>query len=316
MNWRALGKTDLQVSVLGLGTVQLGLPYGIGLPDPPSDRECIELLHHALDTGINYFDTAPVYGRSEELLGKAFGTVTPKPIIATKVIIKGHPDAASLQGATPRQQLEESVISSLKRLGLEALDLLQIHSAEAAYMGPELLEAMDDLSSRGLVRYWGATTYGETNAMDVLALPGSFYTLQVAYSMLDRQQEKKVFLCCREQGTGLVLRSVFLKGVLSGRALDLPAELSGLRREALKANQIAASAGMDLPELALRFATFCPYAHTTLFGTTSIAETQANLAAVKKGPLPPEVLEQLNNLRVNDEQLLNPVYSTTGWAIS
>ena len=89
MNYSILGKTDLQVPRIGLGTVEIGLPYGVGLPNPPPDNECIELLRFALDQGITYFDTAAGYGRSEELLGKAFGKMgAARPIIATKVSMK------------------------------------------------------------------------------------------------------------------------------------------------------------------------------------------------------------------------------------
>ena len=316
MQYRPLGTTDLLVSPLGVGTVQLGMAYGIGLPDPPSDVECIRLLRHALEAGINYFDTAPAYGRSEEIVGLAFAGVTPKPIIATKLTLVRPNDGAPLGGTDLRRQVEQSVRLSLEKLGLEIIDLLQIHNAEAPLVVPELLETMDDLSSRGLVRYWGATTYGESHSLDILSTPDHFRTLQVAYSLLDQRLEKRVFPRCQELGVGLVIRSAFLKGVLSHRAQDLPPSLSELRQEAMNAGNIARAAGMDLPALALRFAAFCPYAHTTLFGTTSIAETKANLATIDKGPLPPEVVAQLNSLRVDDEQLLGPVYETPGWPAS
>ena len=297
----------MQVSPIGLGTVQLGMSYGIGKPSPPADDECVKLLHRACEAGINYIDTAAGYGRSEELVGKAFAEFTPQPIIATKVALrKNQQDPENLQGALLRQHIEESVLQSLKRLGSETLDLLQLHIASDRFIVPELLESMDNLSSRGLVRYWGASTYGQIAPMEVLASPERFYTLQVAYSILDRRQEDQVIPHCKEQGVGLVLRSVFLQGALSDRAYRLPDSLSGVRIPALKAAGIASSAGISLPALALRYAAFCPHPCITLCGTSSIEEIEANIAAFEAGPLPPEVREELDALKINDDFLLNP----------
>ena len=273
------------------------------------------MLRHAMDAGINYLDTAPVYGRSEEIVGKAFaGTPNSRPIIATKFTIDQQADVPPLQGKALRQFIEKSLTHSLKRLHLDTLDLVQFHNARADLVGPDLVEIMDDSCRRGLVKNWGATTYGEANAMDILSSGGNFRTLQTTYSLLDQRLEKRLFPECEKRDTALILRSVFLKGILSDQADALPVELADLKSEARKAAQIAAKAGLTLPQLALRFAAFCPYATVTLFGTTSIAETNANLAALEDGPLSQEVLEQLNKLRIDDEQLLAPVYSTPGWA--
>ena len=315
MHYNYLGATNLQVCPLGLGTVQMGLPYGIGLTNPPSDQECIGVLRHAMDAGINYFDTAPVYGRSEEIVGKAFsGIPNSSPINATKFIIDQQADTPPLRGKALRQHIEKSVTESLTRLQLDALDLVQFHNAQGDHIGPDFLETMWDLSRRGLVKYWGATTYGEENGIDILSSGGNFRTLQTTYSLLDQRLEKRLFPMCKKRNTALILRSVFLKGILSDQAGALPIELADLKSEAGKAAQIAAAVGLTLPQMALRFAAFCPYATVTLFGTTSISETKANIEALEEGPLPCEVLEQLNKLRIDDEQLLAPVYSSPGWA--
>ena len=307
MDHRRLGATDYHVSPIGLGTVQLGMPYGIGKPVPPPDEECISLLHRACEAGINYIDTAAGYGRSEELVGKAFAQFTPKPVIATKVALrKNQQDPENLRGAFLREHIEGSVLGSLKNLGCETLDLLQLHIASDSFIVPELLESMDDLSSRGLVRYWGASTYGLEAPMEALADPNRFYTLQVAYNILDRRQEDMVIPRCKEQGVGLVLRSVFFYGALSDRAYTLPDSLSGVRTPALRAAEVADSAGISLPAMALRYAAFLPKPCITLCGTTSIEEIEANIAAFEAGPLPREVREDLDDLKIDDDFLLNP----------
>lgn len=306
MELRALGNTDLQISPLGLGTVQLGMPYGIGLPEPPPEPECIHFLRRAFAAGITFFDTAAAYGRSEELIGRAFAGSASRPVIATKVLLREPGSPTMLRGQALRQQVEASVRRSLQRLGIEAIDLLQIHSVENRFVGPEILELIEDLTRRGWVRYWGASTYGEEASLEVLAVPNHLRTLQVAYSALDRRLEKRVFPACRQQGTGLILRSIFLKGVLSERFIFLPPKLQPLRNAAMQLKRIAEEAGIALSELALRFAAYCPYAHVTLFGSTSFKELEANLAALAAGPLPPEVMAAVDVVEVPDQRLLDP----------
>ncbi|MEK7372878.1 MAG: aldo/keto reductase, partial [candidate division NC10 bacterium] len=110
VKYHCLGTTDLTVSALGLGTVELGMPYGLGALSPPPDADCIYLLHWALDHGIGYFDTAAGYGRSEELLGKAFANRAGRPVIATKATIHRPGDGELLQGKALASHLENSVL--------------------------------------------------------------------------------------------------------------------------------------------------------------------------------------------------------------
>ena len=128
MKYGMLGRTDLEVSRVGLGTVEIGLPYGIGLPDPPPDDECIRLLHAALDRGITYFDTAAGYGRSEELVGKALsGMGSSRPVIATKVKLRASASGPELEGAELSEQVCNSVRESIATLGADSLDLVQVY---------------------------------------------------------------------------------------------------------------------------------------------------------------------------------------------
>ncbi len=311
MGYLALGKTSLQVSRVGLGTVELGLPYGIGLPAPPDDGECIRLLRTAHDAGITFIDTAAAYGRSEELVGKAFAGVADKPVLATKVKVTTGKDSIPLKSDALRRHLETSVATSLKALAVERLDLLQIHSDYEDEFSEELLESMSSLQSRGLVRYWGGSTYGEVTPLRALEYPELIQTLQVAYNLLDRRMGKQVLPRCKELGVGRIMRSVFLRGVLSDRARDLPSNLDRLRDAAFKAEQVAGDLGIALPELALRFATFSPHADVTLFGTASLKEVTANLKTIADGPLPADALDALDDLQITDAELLNP--STWGF---
>ena len=134
VNYGTLGATDLEVSRAGLGTVEIGLPYGIGLPEPPSDDECVALLHAALDHGITYFDTAHGYGRSEKLLGEAFGRMgSARPTIATKVRLKSSVEEPVLHGDELARLVTTSIDESRNRLQLDCLDLVQVYIEEPAF---------------------------------------------------------------------------------------------------------------------------------------------------------------------------------------
>lgn len=306
MDNRLLGTTDLQVSRLGLGTVELGMPYGLGLPEPPDDDTCIRFLHQAFDAGITLVDTAAAYGRSEELIGRTFGGCNTRPVIATKVALRPAGSETRLHGTALKEHVEGSVRRSLERLRLPVLDLLQVHSADERFVDAEFLELAEDLTSRGLVRYWGASTYGEIAPLEVLEWPTVFRSLQVAYSLLDRRLDAEVLPRCRQQGVGVLFRSILLQGVLSDRWRTLPPRLAPLREAARSAAELAAQAGITLAELAVRFALHHPVADTVLFGSSRFDELQANLAAIAAGPLPADLLAAVATIQVNDPLLLHP----------
>ncbi len=301
MGKQSLLDSELGLSPLGLGTVEMGIPYGIGKPPPPPDEECISLLHHAVESGINYIDTASLYGRSEEIVGKAFAGIADPPMIATKVNL--HPDnkPEAPRGAQLRTFVEESVQRSLKLLHTNTLDLLQLHNAIDEDLTPEFLEIMTDLRQRGWVKYLGATTYGEDAPGRILDLSDHFGILQVAYNVLDRRLEKRIFPRSKSLGVGLVVRSVFLQGALSDRAKELPAELTKLRHAVEKVADIAVGAGISVSELALRYVAYNPNTYITLFGTTCRDELHANIAAYEQGPLANDVLNALNAIDKLDD---------------
>jgi aryl-alcohol dehydrogenase-like predicted oxidoreductase len=306
MELHSLGTTDLQVSSLGLGTVQIGMPYGIGQPAPPSDRDCIHLLQEAFSRGIHFFDTAAAYGRSEELVGRAFSGGSQRPTIATKATIVHPQTSAPLRGQSLKKHLEESVRRSLERLKCEALDLLQIHNTEPNWLQEDLFEKLGDLVDRGLVRNWGASTYDIEAPLAVLARGRTCCSLQVAYSLLDRRLEREVLPTCQEMGMGTIFRSVFLQGVLSDRLHQLPSHLNPLREAAIEAEKLAEGMGISLPELAFRYVAHSPFGDVTLFGTTSSEELQENLAAFSAGPLPADVIRNIAAIEVADQRLLSP----------
>jgi aryl-alcohol dehydrogenase-like predicted oxidoreductase len=300
-----LGSTNLRVSVLGLGTVELGMPYGLSKTSPPDDEVCIRLLQHAVDRGVTYIDTAAAYGRSEELIGRAFAGRT-RPVIATKVTLRDA-DGTPWTGARMTTEIRASIDRSRRLLGTDTLDLVQIHNAEAVIArDTNLTEAMEAHVQAGAVRHWGASTYGEQAPMAVIDCGPPLCTLQVAFSVLDRRLEEQVIPACIRSGIGLVLRSVFLQGVLSERRHTLPEHLRELREAANAVARVADGLGLPVPAVGLRFALFEAGAQVALVGTADMAELDININAAVAGPLPRDAVQALRRIEVTDKRLLNP----------
>ena len=301
MDYRDLGGTGLRVSALGLGTVQLGMPYGLGGLEPPSPEDAVGLLREAFEHGITYIDTAPGYGCSETLVGKAFGDMVEKPVIATKVNLPEDYVAEGLE-----VQLEASLCNSMRELCLDHLVLVQLHSIQGPFVNEALLRALENLHTKGLVSHWGVTTYGTEAPLEAQRFPEYFRVLQVPYNMLDRDLDKILFPQIQQQSIGLVLRSVFLQGILSERYLGLGPQLASLKEAAQQLADLAKASGITLAQLALRYAAYTPVVHTTLFGTTIRTEVAANCRTVEMGPLTVDIVQAIRAIEVKDSDLLNP----------
>jgi len=307
MDYRFLGRTGLKVSALALGTVSLGMEYGLkapGEPPRPTEAEVTRLLQQGADAGINLFDTAPAYGESERLLGKAL-CHRHECYIATKVSIPRDDDRV-LTGRSLQVAINGSLESSLKSLGRDSLDILQIHNATADMVRRgELAEILVRAREVGKVRFLGASVYGEEAALAVLD-SGSFDVLQVAYSLLDQRMADKVLPIAHESRIGVICRSALLKGALSERARWLPKELSTLRERAAEVMRALAGRWEQLPQVALRFCLSSPYIGTVLIGASSQQELSIALEAASAGPLAHDLLEKAAAFALHDEELINP----------
>ncbi len=309
---RVLGRTNLKVSVLSLGTVELGMGYGIrkpGQPERPDRAEAVRLLQSAADRGINLFDTAPAYGESEKLIGEALGR-RQDIYLATKVSVP-EKDGRLLTGKPLQKTISASLEASLKALKQNCLDIVQIHNAtvETIERG-EIVEALLRARDAGKVRFLGASVYGEAAALSAIGT-GVFDTLQLAYNLLDPRMAVKVFPAAYQSNTGVICRSALLKGALSERAKWLPEALAPLREQAARAMHTLAGSWQKLPQIALRFCLSSPYIDTVLVGASNRRELDSALEAAAAGPLSDHHLELASGLAMSDERLINPVY----WSI-
>lgn len=306
MKQRRLGRTGIQVSEISLGTVEIGLDYGIpvaGEARLPSRVEAERLLNRALDLGCNLIDTARAYGASEEIIGGALKSRRHEYTLATKVL---HHADTGLTGHMLRQAITDSVAASLCALQTDTVDIVHIHSAtvEVIQRG-EIVALLEDLRRQGYLRFIGATTYSE--AATVAALQdGRFDCVQIAYNLLERRPEGVVFPLARQQDIGIIVRSVLLKGALTHRYTHLPAALSELVAAVALLHGRLATTGLGLPELAYRYVLANPDVATALVGTSRIDELEEICAYARRGAIPGSIRELVQQIAIHDRSQLDP----------
>lgn len=219
---RKLGSEGLEVSAIGLGCMGMSQAYG-----PADEREAIVTLHHAIELGCTFFDTAEVYGPlvNEELLGRAFRGRRNQVVIATKFgfrIENGKQVGIELNSRP--EHIREAVDGSLRRLGTDHIDLLYQHRVDPAVPIEEVAGTVGDLVRQGKVRFFGLSEAGVANIRRAHATyPVS--ALQSEYSLWERSLETDVIPVLRELGIGLVPFSPLGRGFLTGdvkRAEDYP----------------------------------------------------------------------------------------------
>jgi 1-deoxyxylulose-5-phosphate synthase len=248
---------------LGLGTAALGVPYGAphAERDAPPPAEAAATIEAALDAGIRFIDTAPAYGGIEELVGAAAGDSD--CAIATKVA----------------GDVRASAENSLRVLRRDVIDLLQIHNATAEMIERgEVTSALAELRREGLIRAAGATTYGEADALAVIACE-DLDVVQVAFSALDRRAATRV---SERAGTTVIARSALLRGVLTARGRDLNGRFAPLREAADAFRAAAGATWEDLPGAAVAYCVRQPWIARTLLGPRDRRELAALIAGAAR----------------------------------
>jgi len=215
MQTRQLGKTDMRLTTVGLGTWAMGGPWEYGW-GPQDDEEAVASILEALDQGINWIDTAPAYGlgHSEELLGRALRQTKHKPYIATKCGILWN-DKRERVVHLKRDSVRRECHDSLRRLGVERIDLYQMHWPDPEPDIEEAWEEMARLAEEGKVRYIGVSNFS-VQQMERIAKIHPISSLQPPYSMLHREAERDLLGYCAQHGIGVVVYSPMQRGLLTG----------------------------------------------------------------------------------------------------
>lgn len=222
MEYVTLGRTGLEVSRLCLGCMSFGDPTRGTHAWSMTEQEARPFIEHALELGINFFDTANVYsiGASEEILGRALADMAPREdvVIATKVHgrMRPGPNGAGLS----RRAIMIEIDASLRRLGTDYVDLYQIHRWDPATPLEETLEALHDVVKAGKARYIGASSmfaWQFSKALYTSDLHGwtRFSTMQNHYNLLDREEEREMIPLCLDQGIGIIPWSPLARGRLT-----------------------------------------------------------------------------------------------------
>lgn len=295
----ALGRTGLDVSRISLGGLFVS-SYGAAFD------QAREAVHRAVELGINYVDTAPMYGNSEEVLGRILPDLERPMIVSTKLGARPQPfdpkDAKAL-----RESFEESC----RLLGRETVDILMIHEPDRprqfdwwedfdAAAGP-VMGVLEALKAEGRIRFLGL---GGTTAYEMARLlrTGKFDVVLTAfnYSLLWQEAAHELLPAAREHGVGVVVGSPLQQGALARRwdEVDSGARwLSKPRREQFRAlYRLLDEIELPLPELALRFVLSNPDVHTVLSGVRSAGEVEQNVAAAGRGPLSDKLLSRIEEI--------------------
>lgn len=295
----------MNFSRIGLGTVEIGIPYGIGVTSLPSDAQAEHILKSAVEMGVTYIDTARGYGVAEERIGKSGIGNSDGVIIGTKFgqFLKQEPN---LHSTDLEQRIREDIDASRKNLQQEVLELVQFHNELEDYMDfSEMIEILQKLKDEQKVRHVGIATRGEAAALAAIAT-GFFETIQVAYSIADQRMAQRVLSAAQEKNISVINRSVLLKGALTPGRIKLSDALQPLKDAADKADHIAQSIGISLPELAIRFAASHSAISNILIGTIKPDHLESAIAATQQEPLPKEVLEKLAALGISDPTQIDP----------
>jgi aryl-alcohol dehydrogenase-like predicted oxidoreductase len=243
MDKRRLGKSDLEVSTLGLGCMGMSFSYGV----PKDKSEMISLIRAAVDRGIDFFDTAEVYGpfTNEELVGEALAPVRDRVVIATKFGLNmdggGKPGAQTLNSRP--EHIKRAAEASLKRLRTSVIDLYYQHRVDPDVPIEDVAGAVKDLIQAGKVRHFGLSEPGVETIRRAHAVQ-PVTALQNEYSLWWRRPEEKVIPTLEELGIGLVPYSPLGKGFLTGKidentklaSNDFRSTLPRFTPEAMKAN--------------------------------------------------------------------------------
>lgn len=217
MQKRKLGNSNLEVSAVGLGC--MGMSFGYG---PPADKqEMIKLIHSAVEQGVTFFDTAEVYGpfTNEELVGEALAPVRKQVVIATKFGFKPASDGKWSELDSRPEHIREAAEGSLKRLRVEAIDLLYQHRVDPNVPIEDVAGAVKDLIQEGKVKHFGLSEAGAQTLRRAHAVQ-PVAALQSEYSLWWREPEAEILPTLEELGIGLVPFSPLGKGFLTGKIDD------------------------------------------------------------------------------------------------
>lgn len=314
MNYRELGRTGWKVSEVSFGCWAIGGTWG-----QVNDSESLASLHRALELGVNFFDTADVYGdgHSEKLLARLRKESKTEFHIATKAGRRLDPHVA---GGYNRANLTAFVERSLKNLEMESLDLLQLHCppTEVYYM-PEVFGVLDDLVKAGKLKFYGVSVEKVEEALKAIEYP-NVQSVQIIFNMFRQRPAGLFFEQAQKHKVGILARVPLSSGMLSGKfsrnsqfaaddhrkfnrngeAFDKGETFSGIDYEtglqAVEALRPLVPAGMNMAQMALRWILMHPAVTCTIPGARHVAQVEENAAASDMAPLSEATMQEIQTI--------------------
>lgn len=315
MDYRTLGRTAWNASEMGFGAWAIG-GDAWGTTD---DKEAIAALHKAIELGVNFVDTADVYGdgHSEQLIAQVRKSHTERIFIATKAGRRLNPHTAT---GYNRENLTNFVERSLRNLQMEALDLLQLHSPPTeVYDNPEVFAILDDLVQQGKVRNYGVSVEKVEEALKAIRYP-NLQSVQIIFNMFRFKPAEEFFKAAHERQVGIIVRVPLASGMLTGKftrdtqfasqdhrsynrhgeAFDQGETFSGVDYETgLKAVEELRSlvpAGTSMAQFALRWILMFPEVSTVIAGAKNPYQAEDNTHAAELPPLSDEAMRRVQEI--------------------
>jgi aryl-alcohol dehydrogenase-like predicted oxidoreductase len=211
MKYRTFGKTNWKVSEVGLGTWAIGGDWG-----HVSESDAIEVLQKAIEKGVNFFDTADVYGdgKSEQLVGRVLKSADRKVYVATKFGRRLNPHVSS--GYT-KENLEGFLDRSLRNLGVDTIDLIQLHCPPTdVYYRPEVFEALDSFAEKGKIKHYGVSVERVEEGLKAIEYPG-VVSIQTVFNVFRQRPAELLFRQCKKKNVAVIARVPLASGLLTGK---------------------------------------------------------------------------------------------------
>jgi len=321
MNYRQLGRTDMRVSEVSFGAWAIGGSWG-----PVRDEESYAALNRAVDLGVNFIDTADVYGdgRSEQLIGRLLNERKEEVFVATKAGRRLSPHTAD---GYNRTNLEAFVDRSLRNLGVDCIDLLQLHCPPTeVYYRPEVFKTLDELKRKGKIRYYGVSVEKAAEALKATEY-ANLQSVQIIFNMFRLKPATDFFPTAKERKVGVIVRVPLASGLLAGKitaqtkfpeddhrnfnrqgqAFDMGETFSGVNLEtglkAVEELKTIVPQGATLAQIALRWILMFDSVTCAIPGAKRPRQVDENVEAAV---LPPLSVADMSKVQAIYDRLIRP----------
>ncbi|NQS89661.1 aldo/keto reductase [Patescibacteria group bacterium] len=314
MNYRIFGKTNWKVSEVGLGTWALGGGWG-----DVKESDAMGVLQEAVERGINFFDTADVYGngKSEQLIGQVLKNTDQKIYVATKF---GRGLDPHISAGYTKDNLERFLDRSLKNLAVDRIDLIQLHCPPTdVYYKPEVFEALDSFVEQGKIQYYGLSVEKVEEGLKAIEYPG-VVSVQIIFNIFRERSSELFFEQCKKKNIAVIARVPLASGLLTGKMrletkfpeddhrnynrdgkfFDVGETFSGVNFEiglkAVEKLKWIKPDDISCAQMALKWVLMHPEVSCVIPGAKNIKQLEENLSASELANLDPDVLNGIKRI--------------------